>query len=172
MTTERDDEPTIQEAPDESIEGLRARLEEEREKAQGFMQSWQRAAADYQNFKRRVEEDRSESARFANRALVINVLPLFDDLDRALSNVDPELAEATWVDGIRLIHRKFAQLIEMAGAEEIAAEGEIFDPELHEAVAHVPGDENKVMAVTEKGYKLGDRLVRPAKVVVGQGQPQ
>src|SRR5689334_20964823 len=69
-------------------ERLKALLQEEREKAQSFMQSWQRAAADYQNFKRRVEEERTETARLANAALIINMLPLVDDLDRALKNVD------------------------------------------------------------------------------------
>ncbi len=176
MTTYGEDEPTIQEAPAEnsgdSVESLRAQLEDEREKAQGFMQSWQRAAADYQNFKRRVEEERSETARFANAALIINLLPLLDDIDRALQNVDTHLAGLTWVDGIRLIHRKFQALIEMAGVEEINADGETFDPALHEAVAQAPGEENKVISVVQKGYRLGDRVVRPAMVVVGHGQPQ
>ena len=99
------------------------------------MQNWQRAAADYQNFKRRVEEERSETARFANAALIINLLPLIDDLDRALQNVDTHLAGLTWVDGIRLIHRKFQALLEMAGVEEIEADGQTFDP------AHARGRE-------------------------------
>lgn len=154
---------------EETPERLRALLEEERQKAQSFMQNWQRAAADYQNFKRRVEEERSETARLANAALVINLLPLFDDLERALQNVDTHLAGLTWVDGIRLIHRKFAALLEMAGVDEIEADGKEFDPALHEAVAQAEGDENKVISVVQKGYRLGDRVVRPAMVIVGKG---
>ena len=68
----------------EDVDGLRKRLDEEKEKSQGYLQSWQRAAADYQNLKKRTEEERKETARFANASLVINLLPLVDDLERAL----------------------------------------------------------------------------------------
>lgn len=177
MTTEREDEAAAPDAADAPApplderdpERLHALLQEEREKATAYLQNWQRAAADYQNFKRRVEEERSETARLASAAFVINLLPLIDDLERALHNVDAHLAGLTWVDGIRLIHRKFAALLEMTGVEEIAADGQTFDPSLHEAVAQVPGDENKVVSVVQKGYKLGERVVRPAMVVVGAG---
>ncbi len=173
MTTEREQDAGAgtpdpgTDPPD--MDKMKALLEDERAKAQSYMQSWQRAAADFQNFKRRVEEERSETARFANAALIINLLPLIDDLDRALQNVDTHLAGLTWVDGIRLIHRKFQALLEMVGVEEIQADGETFDPSQHEAVSQGPGEENKVIAVVQKGYRLGDRVIRPAMVVVGQG---
>jgi molecular chaperone GrpE len=151
-------------------ETLRALLEEERQKAQSYMQNWQRAAADYQNFKRRVEEERSENARFAQAALIINLLPIIDDFDRALETVDASLAGLTWVQGIELIRRKFHMLLDMSGVEEIKADGETFDPTIHEAVAQQPGEDHKVIAVVQKGYKLGDKVVRPAMVVVGNGE--
>ena len=152
-----------------STADLARQLAEEREKAQSYLASWQRAAADYQNFKRRVEEERSETARLANAALVINLLPLLDDLERALRNVDASLAGLTWIDGIRLIHRKFQAVLEMAGVEEIPADGQTFDPALHEAIGQAPGEEGKVVSVVQKGYKLGDRVIRPAMVIVGIG---
>jgi molecular chaperone GrpE len=181
MTTEReegaqDEEASLSasggaQAPEASDdpERLKAQLQEEREKAQSYMQSWQRAAADYQNFKRRVEEERGETARLANAALIINMLPLLDDLDRALRNVDTHLAGLTWVDGIRLIFRKFQALLDMAGVEEIAADGEPFDPSIHEAISEAAGEPGKVVSVVQKGYKLGDRVIRPAMVIVGKG---
>jgi molecular chaperone GrpE len=169
MTTEREDEMTQAETP-ETVEVLKAQLEEEREKAQSFYGSWQRAAADFQNFKRRVEEERSETARLASAALVINLLPIMDDLERALNTVDAHLAGLTWVDGIRLIHRKFQAVMEMTGVQEIEADGRMFDPSQHEAVSQAPGDEGKVVAVVQKGYRLGDRVIRPAMVVVGTGE--
>lgn len=177
MTTERENEATSEEhAPPQDAEALRAQLEEERGKALSYMQNWQRAAADYQNFKRRVEEERSETARFANASLIINLLPLVDDLERALHNVDTALAGLTWVDGIRLIYRKFQAVLETAGVTEIEADGRPFDPALHEAVAQVPGEDGKIVSVAQRGYKLGDRVIRPAMVVVGKGaghsQPQ
>jgi molecular chaperone GrpE len=150
-------------------ERLKELVAEERERADSHMRSWQRAAADFQNYKRRVEEERSETARFAGAALIINLLPLIDDLERALRNVDSHLAELTWVDGIRLIHRKFLALLEMAGCEEVDADGQTFDPAWHEAIGQAPGEENKVVAVVQKGYKLGDRVLRPVMVIVGEG---
>lgn len=169
MTTEREDEMTQAETADD-VETLKTQLAEEREKAQSFYGSWQRAAADFQNFKRRVEEERSETARLANAALVINLLPIMDDLERALSTVDAHLAGLTWVDGIRLILRKFQAVMEMTGVQEIEADSHMFDPAQHEAVSQAPGDEGKVVAVVQKGYRLGDRVIRPAMVVVGSGE--
>ena len=148
---------------------LKELLAEAERKSQSYMQSWQRAAADYQNFKRRVEDERSEVARLANAALVINLLPLLDDMERALKNVDAHLASLTWVDGIRLIYRKLEALLEQFGVTEIEADGQTFDPAVHEAVSQAPGEENKVVAVVQRGYRLGDRVIRPAMVIVGRG---
>jgi molecular chaperone GrpE len=154
----------------ESAESLAAQLAEEEEKAQSYLASWQRAAADYQNFKRRVDQEREEVARLASAAFVINVLPLLDDLERALQSVDSHLAGLTWVDGIRLIYRKFQSILELNGVTEIPAEGVDFDPNLHEAVMFGEGEDGKVKSVVQKGYKLGDRVIRPAMVIVGNGQ--
>lgn len=176
MTTDRDDEvaatagaPNGAPEAEADAETLRALLRDEREKAQTYMNNWQRTAADFQNYKRRVEEERGEMARFANAALVINLLPMLDDLERALATVDSALAGLTWVDGIRLIHRKFQAVLEMAGIQEIDADGHMFDPAMHEAIAQQPGEESKVLSVVQKGYRLGDRVVRPAMVIVGNG---
>src|SRR2546423_2218171 len=111
---------------------LSRQLAEEKEKAQSYLASWQRAAADYQNFKRRVEQEREEVGRLSNAAFIINLLPLMDDLERALQNVDARLAGLTWLDGVRLIYRKFQALLEMNGVEEIPADGQTFDPNVHE----------------------------------------
>ena len=151
------------------VDSLRARLAEEGEKAQTYLANWQRAAADYQNFKRRVDEERSEVGRLANAALVINLLPLLDDMERALRTVDTNLAGLTWIDGIWLIYRKFQALLGNAGVKEIEAEGRPFDPKVHEAIGEAPGEEGKVVSVVQKGFLLGDRVVRPAMVIVGRG---
>jgi len=173
MTTEREDTPTVDpagaETPD-TVDALKALLDDERAKSQQFYGNWQRAAADYQNFKRRVEEERSETARFANAALVINLLPIIDDFERAFTNIDPTVAGLNWVDGVRQIHKKLASLLEVMGVSEIAADGELFDPALHEAVSQGPGEENRVIAVAQKGYKLGEKVLRPSMVVVGTGE--
>lgn len=152
----------------ESIEALKEQLAKEKERAEANLASWQRSAADFQNYKRRVEQERQEAARLSNAALIINLLPLLDDLERALDSVDTRLAGMTWLDGIRLIERKFQALFEMNGVTEIEADGQDFDPNVHEAVTFGPGEENKVISVIQKGYRLGGRVIRPAMVVVGK----
>ncbi|HEY8491141.1 MAG TPA: nucleotide exchange factor GrpE [Dehalococcoidia bacterium] len=154
----------------EDIETLKVKLQEERGKAEQYLANWQRAAADFQNYKRRTEQEREEMARLANASLIINILPILDDLERALSSVDVKLAGLTWIDGIRLIYRKFQMVLEAAGLHEIKAEGERFDPNLHEAVMEAEGEEGQVLRVVQKGYKLGDRVLRPAMVIVGRGK--
>jgi molecular chaperone GrpE len=152
----------------ENSTDLATQLAEEKEKALSYLASWQRAAADYQNFKRRVDQEREELSRLGNAALIMNILPLMDDLERALQNVDSRLAGMTWLDGIRLIHRKFQALLEINGVTEIAADGEMFDPNVHEAVTFGDGEEGRVIGVVQKGYKLGGRVLRPTLVVVGK----
>ena len=161
------DAPSMEEEP-QDVEGLRARLEEEKAKAQSYLEKWQRAAADFQNHKRRVEQERSEMGRLANASFVLNLLPLVDDIERALRTVDAKLAGLTWIDGIWLIYRKFQAVLENAGCREIPADGQPFDPKVHEAISEAPGEEGKVISVVQKGYKLGDRVIRPAMVIVGK----
>ncbi len=170
-------EPTEAEpAPPESAqaEPVEAPLEEQlakaKEDAQKYLGNWQRAEADFQNYKRRVEQERSESRRFASAALIINVLPILDDLERALGSLDARLAGMTWFEGIALIHRKLLVLLDNAGVTPIQAEGQQFDPSFHEAVTHADGEEGKVLAEVQRGYKLHDRVLRPAMVVVGKGK--
>ena len=157
--------------PDRAGAGSAAdELAQEREKAEAYHRNWQRAAADLINYKRRVEQERQEQARLANAALVINLLPVFDDLDRAVATVDSTLAGLNWVQGVVAIQRKFANLMEAMGVSEVPAEGQAFDPNLHEAVGRQPGPENTCIHVVQKGYALGDKVIRPAMVVVGDGE--
>jgi molecular chaperone GrpE len=165
-------EASVQDGGLDDVDALRARLREEQEKAQSYHQGWQRAAADYQNLKRRMEQERSELGRLANASLVINLLPLVDDLDRALRTVDTKLAGLTWIDGVWLIYRKFQALLENVGVKEIPAEGLPFDPKVHEAISEAPGEEGQVVSVVQKGYSLGERVVRPAMVIVGTGNKE
>lgn len=156
----------------QTADSLTEQLAQEKERAESYLASWQRSAADFQNYKRRVEQEREELSRIANAALIINLLPLLDDLERALTNVDAHLAGMTWLDGIRLIDRKFQTILEMNGVTEIEADGQTFDPNVHEAVMFGEGEDGKVLSVVQKGYRLGGRVLRPALVVVGQGKKE
>jgi len=156
-------------APAEDLGPLKAQLEEEKKKAEGYLANWQRTAADFQNYKRRTEQERQEVALFANAALIINILPVLDDLERALGNVDARLAGLTWVDGVRLIHRKLQAILEASGVKDIQTGGQDFDPRYHEATMFGDGEEGKVVSEVQRGYMLGDRVLRPAMVIVGRG---
>src|SRR4030042_2916364 len=123
-------------APEASLEDQIAQAKED---AQKYLANWQRAEADFQNYKRRVEQERDDNRRFASAALIINVLPILDDLERALGSLDVRLAGLTWFEGIALIHRKIIILLANAGVSVIQAEGQQFDPGEHEAVMHAEG---------------------------------
>jgi molecular chaperone GrpE len=139
---------------------------------QRYLDNWRRAEADFENYKKRVEQERAESARFAGMALIINILPVLDDLDRAIKSIPEKLAHLTWTDGIRLIQRKLQATLEAQGATEIKALGENFDPSIHEAVGQTTGEDGKVIEEAQRGYKLHGRVIRPAFVIVGNGKQQ
>ena len=105
----------------------------------------------------------------ANAGLILNLLSVVDDIERALDHVSGKLAASKWVDGITLIYRKFMSILEANGVSEIKALGEQFDPCRHEAAAHIDGEEGKVVTVIQKGYMMNDRVLRPAMVGVGNG---
>ena len=161
---------TPEEGPEEApAEDLSEQLEAARAAAERFEASWKRAAADLANYKRRVEQERSEQARLASAALVINLLPIRDDFGRAVETLDSTLAGLNWVQGVIAIERKLAGLLESMGVAEVPAEGETFDPTQHEAVGRGPGPENACVHVVQKGYSLNGSVIRPAMVIVGEG---
>ena len=144
------------EATDE-VEVLRAR-------AADFEDRWKRAAAEFQNYRRRTDSERSEILRGANGALLKDLLPVLDDLERALANVPPEQEESKWVEGARLVERKFRAIMERQGLTPIDAIGQPFDPSLHEAIG---GSGTHVAQEFQRGYRLNGRTLRPSMVIVG-----
>jgi len=154
----------------EDIELLKQALTEEREKSAANLAGWQRTQADLMNYKRRAEQEKEEIGRFGNTAIMLSLLPIMDDLERALISIPDDLAKHSWVDGIRLIERKLQANLEVQGLSQVKALGEPFDPNLHEAMMQGKGKEGTVVEEIEKGYKLNNRLIRPSKVVVGSGE--
>jgi molecular chaperone GrpE len=154
------------------VDSLREALSEEKERAEKYLANWQRAQADFINFKKRAEQEKGDNARLANAILMSSLLPVLDDLERALSNVSPKLAGFTWVEGIGLIYRKLQSILEGQGLERIVTEGKDFDPNFHQAVIYEDGEEDKVVEELQKGYMLHGRLLRPAMVKVGKGKEQ
>ncbi len=153
------------------IASLRQELEEEKAKSEENLKQWQRSLADFINYKRRVEQERADQSRSANTSLIMKLLPVVDDLDRAFAGVPQELRRFTWLDGITLIDRKLRSVLEQEGVAPIEALGKDFDPALHEAVMFEEGADphrGKVVAELQKGYKLHERVIRPTLVKVGE----
>ena len=154
----------------EDLESVKKALAEEKEKAEKYLANWQRAQADFVNYKRRTEQERAEVTNLANSALVLSLLPVLDDMERALGSIPEELANSTWVEGMTHIYRKLKSTLEAQGLSLIEAEGKEFDPHIHEAVMTGEGEEGKVVEEIQKGYKFRDRLLRPTMVKVGRGK--
>jgi molecular chaperone GrpE len=150
------------------LDELQQELEAVREQSDEHLRSWQRAAADFSNYRRRVDEERQAVAQFASAVLIGKLLSVLDDFDRALENV-PEDAHEGWVDGVRLVERKLRGVLESEGVAAIEAVGQPFDPNIHEAVVHeetADHPDNLVIGELQRGYRLHDRVLRPALVRV------
>ena len=163
-------EPEVAEVED--IDTLKQALAEEKEKAEANLANWQRAQADFINYKRRSEQEMAEVSQFANTTLMLSLLPILDDLERALTSTPPQMAELDWVDGIRLIERKLRASLEAQGLSQIRALGKPFDPNFHEAAIYAKGKDGIVIEELQKGYMLHDRVIRPTMVVVGNGEEE
>ena len=152
------------------IESLQQALAVEKDKADNYLANWQRAQADFINFKRRTEQEKEEIRRSTQAGLMLNLLSVLDDFERALTAIPPDSEKPDWMDGIRLIERKLRTSLETLGLSPIQALGEPFDPHQHEAIRQANGEEGIVLEEVEKGYKLNDRILRATKVVVGNGE--
>ena len=153
----------------EDIEALETALAEEKEKTEKYLANWQRSQADLENYIKRAEQEKSEIVECANRMLVLDLLPILDDFERAFASLPVELYEQNWTEGIKLIYNKIKAVLETQGLAEIKAKGECFDPCWHEAAGQLEGEEGIVVEEIRKGYKFRDRLLRPAMVMVGAG---
>jgi molecular chaperone GrpE len=137
-------------------------------KAEQHLDDLRRLAAEFDNYKKRVARDQQALSARATERLVKELLPIVDDLERALAaDTRAGSAEAQLEEGVRLVHRQLASALEREGLAEIETEGK-FDPHVHEALLSQPSeaDEGSVIEVLQKGYRLGDRVLRPARVVV------
>jgi molecular chaperone GrpE len=131
-----------------------------------YLDQLQRSVAEFANYRRRIEQERDRERQFANRLLLMNIVPVLDDLQRALDAAAD--GDAPWVQGVRNVERKLVSVLERAGVTPLEALGQPFDPALHEAVATEPGSSGStVVDVYQTGYRLGESLLRPAMVKVG-----
>lgn len=150
----------------EEMEGVAAA----EQKAEDYLARLQRTQADFVNYKRRVEQERSEFIRQASAETILAILPVLDDLDRAIESVPGDIKKHSWVDGIRHISRKLHTALESRGLKRIESVGKAFDPNFHESAALAPGKEDMVVEEIKPGYCLYDRVIRPCTVLVGSGR--
>lgn len=156
------------------LEEARSEAEEHQKRADTYLDLAQRTQADFQNYKRRMDQEREQLVKGANADLLRRVLPALDDLELALAHIPEELGEESWAQGVQLIGQKLSNLLEHEGLRRIGAAGEEFDPHIHEAVAyeeHPEYGEGQVASVYRTGYQLHDRVLRPAQVSVARGRP-
>ncbi|MBI4334234.1 MAG: nucleotide exchange factor GrpE [Chloroflexi bacterium] len=162
------------------IPSLKKALEEEKTKTLQYLYNWQRAQADLLNYKKSSERDRQEAVKYGNAVLLLNLLPALDDLQRAIDSVPAGAAapfqesagRTSWTEGVRLIQKKLLAALQANGLVALESVGQPFDPFVHEAIGYQEGEESRVLAEVEKGYKLYDKVLRPAKVIVGKGKTE
>ena len=164
-------EPRIEDEVDEEVveEPAAEALPAEERAAPAPDDSYLRLAADFDNYRKRVAREQVELTSRANERILNELLPVLDDLERALEAA-AEHEEAKLEEGVRLVHRSLLGLVERHGLSEIATEG-AFDPHVHEALLTQPADsaeEGSVLQVLQKGYRLGDKVLRPARVIVAE----
>jgi molecular chaperone GrpE len=160
------------EEPLDELETLRLALEEAKAQEAEYLDGWQRARAELANARKRFQRDREQAYGNAKADILVRLLPIVDDFERAFATLPDDLAGQTWLEGIRLIQQKFTKLLEQEGVTPIEAEGEAFDPFVHEAVTHEPSQavpEGHIIAEVQRGYKVGDRVLRPCAVRVSSG---
>jgi len=155
----------------EEINTLMEELAESQAKAGEYLDGWQRSRAEFANYKKRVERDQAQAYQNASGNIIKRYLDVVDDLERALKNRPLEGEDAVWANGIELIYRKLLAFLENEGVKQMAAEGELFDPNLHEAISleeSTQYESGQIIEVLQHGFLLGDRVLRPATVRVAK----
>lgn len=151
---------------------LEAELEKERNQATDYMKRWQYAQAELANMRRRGQQERDDLVKYGIAPLAATLLEVLDNFDRAEQAIPATLQSFTWISGVVLIHHQLEYVLQQHGLEPVAADGQPYDPTVHEALAqehHESVPEGAVIAEVQRGYKLHGRLLRPTLVRVSQG---
>ncbi|MBN1148313.1 MAG: nucleotide exchange factor GrpE [Anaerolineales bacterium] len=159
-----------QQALDE-IQLLQQELEEARSQANEYLDGWQRSRAEFANYKKRVEREQAQTYQAASSNIIKRYLNILDDLERALKNRPSDGEGAVWAEGVELIYRKFQSTLENEGVKPMQAAGQLFDPNLHEAISSEESGQHEsgeIIEVLQQGYMLGERVLRPAVVRVAK----
>jgi len=159
----------------EKLENLKKELASTDEEAKEYLDYLKRLKAEFENYKKRVLKEREEVRKLANENLIRQFLPIMDDLERAINSAKETRSINSLIEGIVMILNQLKEILKKQGVEEIEAKGREFDPYLHEAVLELRSDEypdNFVVEEMRKGYKLNNRILRPAMVKVNKRNPK
>jgi molecular chaperone GrpE len=151
------------------VDDLQAKLADTQAKSDEYLDGWQRARAEFANYRKRMERDQALVSQTATGNVIKHFLEVVDDLDRALKNRPTDEEGKNWANGVDLIYRKLLSILETEGVKVIQADGQFFDPNLHEAISnedHPDLESGQVIATVQQGYMLGERVLRPARVRV------
>lgn len=158
-------------AVEQELQQAKTLLKEAETKLAEMTEAAKRAAADLQNFKRRVDEEKTGLRVFANLQFLQGIFPIIDNFQRAFAHIPETLTQDEWVKGLFAIEKQFVNTLASLGLTEIPCElGTKFDPNLHEAVTQGPGEKDTILECFERGYTWNGTVVRPAKVKVGDGE--
>lgn len=154
----------------QEMSDLTRKLDELDQKREEALAIAQRAQADYVNLKRRFDKEREEISKFASEMVLLQMLPAIDNLDRAIHYANEEEQSSSLFTGVKMTLQQMHDALEAMGMSRVIVNaGDNFDPNIHEAIEVVDGDKDKVVEILQTGYKVGDRVVRAAKVKVGGG---
>lgn len=158
-------------AVEQELEQAKTILKEAESKLAEMTELAKRTAADFQNFRRRSDEEKNQLAIFANLHFLQAIFPVIDNLNRAFAHIPEGLANEEWVKGVCAIEKQFTDTLASLGLQEIPCQPGIkFDPAFHEAVTQGPGEKDAILECLEKGYSWNGQVLRPAKVKVGNGE--
>lgn len=168
-----DDSVIAEEHQGDTIKKLREKLKVAQAEAKQYLDGWQREKADFINIRRRDDETKSEFLKFAKEEIVSDILPVLDSFELATANkASWEGAPAEWRKGMESIFNQLQNTLERHGVKKIYPLGHAFDPKLHEAVStalvNEKGEDHTVVQVLQTGYELGGKVIRPARVIVGE----
>ncbi len=168
--TPSDVEPEVEGAEDD-IETLRDKLTRALDEAKVYQEQYLRTLADMENLRKRTQRDKEELAKFANESLLRDILPVIDNLERAVEHAEQTESEDGLFEGVQMTLNQFSQLLDKFGVEPVDAVGQPFDPAYHQAMGQVESEEHPVNTVVQqmqKGYQLNKRLLRPAFVLLAK----
>ena len=170
-TSAEPQEETNQE-PLSEVDQLKLQLAEMQEKNAELQDRYLRQAAEFDNYRKRTMKEKAELIKSAAEKVIVAELPIVDDMDRALENMEKGMDANACIEGFKLIAQKFKNTLTQQGLEKIDTDGQDFDTDYHEAIALIPAPsedlKGKILDCVQAGYKLGDKVIRHAKVAVGQ----